>query len=151
MYKIAWIHKQHYYIHCLPAQLPLFFLSFPPPASPPPPQSLSHTQTCGRSIFSRATLAGIFRRRLFSWKWLIREPVEKLRVMCSVGEHSKILQRGELCLTDSDMQRMCFFFVSFFFFWLPFFFNTRFILAAYLCCSVILSKLSHLSKKQQRY
>lgn len=43
MYKIAWIHKQHYYIHCLPAQLPLFPFFPPTSITTATPSSFSHT------------------------------------------------------------------------------------------------------------
>ncbi len=60
MYKIAPIHKQHHYFHCLPTVLSLFLLFLSPS-----PLSLSHTQTHTHkhthlTILSKTTLKVYF-------------------------------------------------------------------------------------------
>lgn len=133
MYKIAWIHKQHYYVRCLPVWLRLFLSFF---FFPPSPHPLSHTQTPQTIHFLRShTLRHISPGALFSWKWLIREAVEN----CGSSAPSMHTVRS-YCLKN--------------YVWLTvtrrgfFFFYTCSILSAYLCCSVILPKLSHLGRKQ---
>lgn len=57
MYKIAPIHKQHHYFHCLPTMLSLSFPTIPSTL----PLSLSHTL----SILSKATFKVYFARSFF--------------------------------------------------------------------------------------
>lgn len=74
MYKIAPIHKQNHYFHCLATLLPLSLSLSSPPfpiAQSSPPQTRTHICSSLRSYFQ-----GIFCERAFQWSWLISKGVE---------------------------------------------------------------------------
>lgn len=102
MYKIAPIHKQHHYFHCLPTVLSFFLLFlFPSPL----PLSLfhTHTQTHTHFPFSPKLLSRYIWPGAFIVVMGNIEESRKLWVIYSVDAHNQILQVEKLHMTDSDI------------------------------------------------
>lgn len=100
MYKIAPIHKQRHYFHCLPTVLSLFLFSFfshhPFPTLSPLFLLLPYTQIHTLSILSKATFKVYFAKGFFCGHGVIWKRVENYGAVCSIDARNQILQVEKL-------------------------------------------------------